>query len=376
MKKLKLITIIGTRPEIIRLSRIISQCDIYFDHILIHTGQNYDYELNNIFFRDLEIRKPDYYLNSAGKNPTETIANILIKIDKIFTKLTPDAILVVGDTNSSLSVYAAKRKKIPIFHYEAGNRCFDERVPEEINRRIVDQISDINLTYSTISRNYLINEGFPQDRVIKIGSPMSEILEFYSNKINKSNILNKLKIKKNKYFVLSFHREENIDDKVNLIKIINIINKLPNLYHHPVIVSLHPRTKNRIKKLNRKFGKKIIFSKPLCFSDYIYLQKNSFCVISDSGTISEESSILNFPAINFRESHERPEAMEEGSIIMSGFGLESVIQSINIIKYQSRNENRNLNIVRDYLDTNISEKIIRIIQSYTGYVNDKIWRKN
>ena len=328
MNKLKVMTIVGTRPEIIRLSRIISKLDRFCEHTLVHTGQNYDYELNEIFFEDLEIRKPDYYLNSSDANATRTIGKILISVDDILEKVNPEAILVLGDTNSCISLIAAKKRKIPTFHFEAGNRCFDMRVPEEINRKIVDHTADINITYSTIARDYLLAEGLPKDMVIKVGSPMLEVLNFYKKKIESSKILDELGIKKNNYFVASIHREENINSK-NFLKITEILNNLEKKYNLPIIVSTHPRTRNKIKELNYKFQEKIRFLKPLSYSNYVNLQINSKAVLSDSGTINEESSILNFPALNIREAHERPEAMEEASVMMTGVNLDRIIQAMD-----------------------------------------------
>lgn len=374
MTLLKVMTIVGTRPEIIRLSRIVAKLDKFTDHILVHTGQNYDYELNEIFFDDLELRKPDYFLNASDKSPIKTIGKILISIDELIEMIKPEAILVLGDTNSCISLLAAKRRKIPTFHYEAGNRCFDMRVPEEINRKIVDHIADINITYSSIAREYLLSEGIAKDMIIKIGSPMLEVLNFYRDKINKSSILNELNISKNKYFLVSIHREENLDSK-NFDLIVKIINKIESKYDLPIIFSTHPRTKNRIKNSNYKFNSNIKFIKPQSYSDYVNLQINSRCVISDSGTINEESSILNFPALNIREAHERPEAMEEGSVIMTGVNYDRIIQALEILDSQKRDEFRSLKLVKDYNVDNVSEKIIRVILSYTDYVKKNIWKE-
>ena len=374
MDKLKVMTIVGTRPEIIRLSRIISKLDIFTNHTLVHTGQNYDYELNDIFFQDLEIRPPDYFLNSAAPNSSKTIGKILIEVDNILDEIKPEAILVLGDTNSCISIIAAKKKKIPTFHYEAGNRCFDMRVPEEINRKIVDHVADINLTYSSIAREYLLKEGLDEDMVIKVGSPMLEILNFYKSKINQSTILMDLNLKKHSYFVASIHREENIDSK-NFKKIIEILNFVADKYTLPIIVSTHPRTKNKLKENYYKTNEKIRFLKPQSFSDYINLQINSKAVLSDSGTINEESSILNFPALNIREAHERPEAMEEASVILTGVNSQRVAQALEILTSQKRGADRTLNLVKDYDVLNVSEKILRIITSYTDYVNRKTWKK-
>ena len=373
MKKLKVMTIVGTRPEVIRLSRIISKMDDVFEHILVHTGQNYDYELNEIFFRDLDLRLPDYYLNCAGSNSSQTIGNVLIKVDEIFTKVHPDAVLVLGDTNSGLSLIAAKKRKIPTFHYEAGNRCFDFRVPEEINRKIIDHTADVNITYSSIARNYLIKEGLRDDLIIKLGSPMYEVLNYYKNKINNSDILSILNLNSSEYFLVSIHREENIETE-NIETILKILKKISEKYNFPIIFSTHPRTKKRISELNYKPDNNINFIKPFSFSEYNYLQINAKAVISDSGTISEESSILNFPAINLRENHERPEAMEEAAVIMSGINYDRVIQSLEVLFSQKRDDHRTLKIVDDYKVENVSEKIIRIILSYTDYIKREIWK--
>lgn len=372
MNKLKVMTILGTRPEIIRLSEVIKKLDLYCDHFLIHTGQNYDYELNEIFFKDLGVRKPDIFLNTAGKTSSETIANVIKEADKVFIKNIPDAVLILGDTNSSLSAIPAKRRKIPIFHMEAGNRCFDMRVPEEINRRIVDVISDVNLTYSQIARDYLIKENFPSERIINTGSPMMEVIEKNYKKIKDSEILRKLNLKKFQYFLISSHREENIDGK-NFKKVIDIINVISEKYKIPVIFSTHPRTRDRLKKLKICINDLVQFHKPFCFTDYINLQINSKCTISDSGTITEESSILNFPALNLRESHERPEGMEEGAVIMTGLEKANVLRCINIIENQKRGKTREIKLVNDYDVSSVSEKIVRIIHSYTDVVKKKVW---
>ena len=376
MKKLKVVTVIGTRPEIIRLSRVINKLDQYCEHIIIHTGQNYDYELNEIFFKDLDVRKPDYFLNAAGDSGAITIGNVIISVDKVLSEINPDAMLVLGDTNSSMAVIAAKRKKIPIFHMEAGNRCFDQRVPEEINRKIVDHTSDINLTYSSIAREYLLKEGLPSDSIIKTGSPMFEVLNHYLNAINSSNILERLKLDENSFFLVSAHREENIDFDDNFLKLMDILNTLAKVYKIPVIVSTHPRTQKRIDNLKIKFHPLVKLFKPLGFLDYVKLQISSKVTLSDSGTINEESSILNFPAINIREAHERPEAMEEASVIMTGLNIERVMQSISILELQSRGAMRTLLEVKDYSIPNVSEKVVRIILSYTDYVNRNVWKKN
>ena len=375
MRKLKVCTVLGTRPEIIRLSRVIHKLDKYFDHSLIHTGQNYDYELNEVFFEDLELKAPNHYLESADKSSSalNTIGNILIKLDPLLDKIKPDAMLILGDTNSSIASLAAKRKKIPIFHMEAGNRSFDERVPEEINRRLVDHISDINLPYSSIAREYLISEGIPSNRVIKTGSPMYEVLDYFMPKIKKSTILSKLNLKKNRFFVLSSHREENIDFKFK--ELVDLISFLEGEYEIPIFVTCHPRTKAKFESENIKFSDKVILSKPLGFIDYVFLQMNAFIVLSDSGTISEESSILNFPALNIRDSHERPEAMEEGSVMMVGYDKKMITNAIEILEKQGRGSKSTLNVVKDYQAKNVSEKVARIILSYTDYVNKNIWKK-
>ncbi len=373
--KIKVLTVVGTRPEIIRLSRVIFALDNSksINHIIVHTGQNYDYELNEIFFNDLAIRKPDHYLDAAKQSASQTIGNILIKFDKLLNKINPDALLVLGDTNSCLCTIPAKKNHIPIFHMEAGNRCFDYRVPEETNRKIVDHISDINLTYSNIAREYLLNEGFPSDRIIKTGSPMFEVLNYYLPLIKKSNILNKLNLKSNKYFLISAHREENINNEKNFNNLIMILNNVSEIYKLPLIVSTHPRTKKMIDNNQVFLHENIKLMKPLSFTDYNALQLNSKAVLSDSGTISEESSILNFPALNIREAHERPEAMEEASVIMVGLNLERVIQGINQLEIQKKGDKRNLKLVKDYSMDNVSEKVVRIIISYIDYVKRVVW---
>ena len=374
MNKLKVMTVVGTRPEIIRLSRIIPKLDEFTDHILVHTGQNYDYELNEIFFEDLELRKPDYYLNSAGSTSCETIGKVLISIDKLFKEIKPDAVFVLGDTNSGLSLIAAKKRKIPTFHFEAGNRCFDMRVPEELNRKIIDHTADINITYSSIARDYLINECIEKDSIIKVGCPMLEVINFYKEKINRSNILSDLKIKKFNYFLASIHREENLDS-INFSKIFDTLNIIVEKYNLPIIVSTHPRTKNKINDSKFKLNKKIKLIKPLAFTEYLNLQINAKVVLSDSGTINEESSILNFPALNIREAHERPEAMEETSVMMTGVNSDIILQAIKILISQKRSSERDLNLVKDYNVNNSSEKILRIIISYTDYIKRKTWKK-
>ncbi|MCP9292290.1 non-hydrolyzing UDP-N-acetylglucosamine 2-epimerase [Gracilimonas sediminicola] len=376
MKKLKVLTVVGTRPEIIRLSRVLAKLDESpaIDHTLVHTGQNYDYELNQIFFEDLELRKPDHFLEAAGSNATETIGNILIKIDPILDEVQPDAFLVLGDTNSCLCAIPANKRKIPIFHMEAGNRCFDQRVPEETNRKIVDHISDINLTYSSIAREYLLREGLPADQVIKTGSPMYEVLHHFMSKIDNSDVLKRLDLEKHKYFVVSAHREENISSEKNFKGLIDSLDQIAEKYAYPIIVSTHPRTRNMLEEKKVKAHKLVQFMKPLGFSDYNALQKNAFAVLSDSGTISEESSILNFPALNIREAHERPEAMEEASVMMVGLKTERIMQALEQLSSQSRTQ-REFRLVSDYSMPNVSDKIIRILLSYTDYVNRVVWSK-
>tara|TARA_Y200000002_G_C22687651_1_gene666638 strand:- start:6374 stop:7504 length:1131 start_codon:yes stop_codon:yes gene_type:complete len=375
MKKLKIVTVVGTRPEIIRLSRVISKLDKFCDHKLVHTGQNYDYELNNIFFEDLNIRKPDKFLSASGKNAAETIANVITKTDEFLSRVKPNAFLVLGDTNSCLAALSAKKRKIPIFHMEAGNRCFDMRVPEETNRKIVDHIADINLTYSSIAREYLLKEGFASDQIIKTGSPMNEVLTFYRDRIDNSNALEEHGLEKNNFFLLSCHREENIESEANFKKFIKILNGLSTSYNKDVILSTHPRTLKKIKQSKVSLHNKVRLLKPLSFSDYNNLQINSKCVLSDSGTISEESSILNFPALNIREAHERPEAMEEGSVIMTGLDFDIIKNSIDLIQHQSRDDHRTINLVNDYVTQNVSEKVLRIILSYTDYVRRNVWKE-
>tara|TARA_B110000211_G_scaffold185328_1_gene210276 strand:- start:1491 stop:2621 length:1131 start_codon:yes stop_codon:yes gene_type:complete len=375
MNKLRVATVVGTRPEIIRLSRVFAKLDEYCEHTLIHTGQNYDYELNQVFFEDLRIRKPDYFLNAAGKSAAETIGQVIIKIDKLIESINPEAILILGDTNSCLAAIPAKRRKVPIFHMEAGNRCFDQRVPEETNRKIVDHIADINMPYSTIARDYLIAEGIPADRVIKTGSPMYEVLTHYMDDIDSSNILKTLDIECGKYFVVSAHREENVDTPTQLLKLADSLNTIGAVYNQPVIVSTHPRTQLRINEQGIKFDKNIKLLKPLGFHDYNHLQKNAKAVLSDSGTINEESSIMNFPALNIRDAHERPEGMEEASVMMVGLGQERIIQALEILENQTSGESRLLRSVNDYSMPNVSEKVVRIIHSYTDYVNRVVWKK-
>jgi len=368
-------TIVGTRPEIIRLSRVIAVFDREFDNTLVHTGQNYDYELNEIFFEDLEIRKPDHFLKASGSTASETAGLVIIKTDKVLEEVKPDAVLILGDTNSCLSAYAAKRHKIPVFHMEAGNRCFDDRVPEEINRRLVDHISDINLPYSHISRQYLIAEGFPADRIIVTGSPMFEVIHHYLDKAKISDILARLRLEPYNYFLVSCHREENVDSSSNLENLVGILNGLAEEYSLRVIVTTHPRTRKRLSAGDFHLDKRIELEKPFGFTDYLWLEINARAVLSDSGTITEESSILNFPALNIREAHERPEGMEEGAVMMVGLEWERVRQGLILLDGQPRGENRRLQMVTDYQSPNVSEKIARIVLSYTDYVNCFVWQK-
>lgn len=372
----KVVTIVGTRPEIIKMCRVIAEFDKQTKHILVHTGQNYDYELNEVFFKELDIREPDYFLNATGDSVSETIGNIISKSDKVLKKEKPDAVLLYGDTNSCLSIISAKRRKIPTFHFEAGNRCFDQRVPEELNRKIVDHLSDINLPLTEHARQYLLNEGLSPDRVIKTGSPMKEIINYYSSEIKKSKILKFYNIKKNDYFLVSAHREENIDSETNFSDFIGTLIELVKVYNKKVIVSTHPRTMLKLKNRNKlDLDENIIFSKPLGLFDYVSLQKSSYCVLSDSGTITEESSILNFPAIMIRYSHERPEGMDEGTLIMSGLKKDNILNAIDITKSFS-NDNRVFRIVHDYDVDNYSKKIIKIVHSYIDYVNRTVWFKS
>ena len=377
MKKMKVMTVVGTRPEIIRLSRVLTALDNSeaIEHIIVHTGQNYDYELNQIFFEDLGLRKPDYFLEAAGKTATETVGNILIKIDPLLEELQPEAFLVLGDTNSCLCAIPAKKRQIPIFHMEAGNRCFDQRVPEETNRKIVDHTSDVNLTYSDIAREYLLREGLPADRIIKTGSPMFEVLTHYLPEIKKSDVLSRLNIEEGKYFVVSSHREENINSEKNFRGLMASLNAIAEKFGYPVIVSTHPRTKNMIDKMQIEMRSEIQFLKPMGFHDYNALQMRSYAVLSDSGTISEESSILNFRALNIRDAHERPEAMEEASVMMVGMNPERILQGLTQLQQQKIGEERNYRQVSDYSMPNVSEKVVRIILSYTDYVNRVVWSK-
>ncbi|EKO3369872.1 non-hydrolyzing UDP-N-acetylglucosamine 2-epimerase [Vibrio fluvialis] len=375
MKKLKVMSVVGTRPEIIRLSRVLAKLDEHCEHILVHTGQNYDFELNEVFFNDLGVRKPDYFLNAAGKNAAETIGQVIIRVDQVLEEVQPEAMLVLGDTNSCISAIPAKRRKVPIFHMEAGNRCFDQRVPEETNRRIVDHIADINLTYSTIARDYLLAEGLPADRVIKTGSPMFEVLNYYMTQINGSDVLTRLGLQKGQFFVVSAHREENVDSPKHLAKLAETLNTVARHYDLPVIVSTHPRTRNRIEAQGLEFHPNIQLLKPLGFHDYNHLQKNAKVVLSDSGTINEESSIMNFPALNMREAHERPEGMEEASVMMVGLGVERVMQALQILESQPSGDERLLRQVYDYSMPNVSDKVVRIIHSYTDYVKRVVWKE-
>ena len=368
-------TVLGTRPEIIRLSRVMAALDKYLTQVIVHTGQNYDYELNQVFFDDLEIRKPDYFLEAAGKSACETVGMIIARIDKVLCKVQPDALLVLGDTNSCLAAYPAKRRKIPVFHMEAGNRCFDERVPEEINRKIVDHISDINMPYSAISRDYLLREAIPPDRVIKTGSPMYEVLHHYMPKIKASDVLTRLELIPEQFFVVSAHREENIDAPEQFTKLVNVFNQLAEMHGQRIIVSTHPRTRNRIEGQGVKLNPLVELMKPLGFCDYVNLQIHARAVLSDSGTITEESSILNFPAVNIRNAHERPEGMEEGAVMMTGLEFNRIYEALKILENQKRGEQRSLEMIGDYKVPNVSEKVVRIILSYTDYVNGFVWRK-
>jgi UDP-N-acetylglucosamine 2-epimerase len=375
VKKLHVMTVVGTRPEIIRLSRVMARLDEYCQHEIVHTGQNYDYELNQIFFDDLGIRKPDHFLEAVGGTAAETIGNIIIRMDGLLVSHRPEAVLILGDTNSCLSVIPAKRRKIPVFHMEAGNRCFDMRVPEEINRRIVDHTADVNLTYSDIAREYLLREGLPPDLVIKTGSPMAEVLAYYRSRIDASDILNRLGLEPGRFFLVSAHREENVDSETRFEALVNLLNGVALQYGFPVVVSTHPRTQKRVDVTGAQFEPEVRLLKPLGFSDYNHLQMHARAVLSDSGTITEESSILNFPALNIREGHERPEGMEEASVIMVGQSLERTLQALAILEQQPRGGDRLLRRVADYSMPNVSDKVLRIIQSYTDYVNRVVWKK-
>jgi len=374
IKKLKVMTIVGTRPEIIRLSSVIAKLEESnaIEHIIVHTGQNYDYELNEVFFNDFNLRKPDYFLDAAGGGASETIGKIIISIDTVFEKEKPEAVLILGDTNSCLCAIPAKKRKIPIFHMEAGNRCFDQRVPEETNRKIVDHTADINLTYSDIAREYLLREGLPADRIIKTGSPMFEVINNKLKDIESSDIVDRLNLKKEQYFVVSAHREENISSDKNFLDLVDTLNSIAEIYKLPIIISTHPRTRNKINELNIEFNPLISLMKPLGFNDYVKLQKDAKAVLSDSGTISEESSILKFPALNIREVHERPEAIEEASVMMVGLEKERILQGLDVLVTQ---DEKTLRKVADYSMPNVSDKILRIILSYTDYVNKTVWKK-
>jgi len=374
-KKLKVMTIVGTRPEIIRLSRVIAKLDHYTEHALVHTGQNYDYELNEIFFTELGLRRPDYFLEAAGESATQTIGNCIARIDPVLAQVQPDAVVVLGDTNSCLTTIAAKRRKIPIFHMEAGNRCFDERVPEEANRRLVDHLSDINMPYSDIAREYLLREGIAPERVIKTGSPMYEVLCHYLPQIDASGILDRLGLTLGRYFVVSCHREENVDSPVNLAHLVEVLNGLASRFGERVIVSTHPRTRKRLDAAGMTLDPRVELMKPLGFPDYVQLQRAARAVLSDSGTITEESSILNFPAVNIREAHERPEGMEEGSVMLAGLDPSRVFQALSILADQPRGDTRLLHQVADYVAPNVSDKVLRIILSYTDYVNRNVWKR-
>ncbi|MBC2382872.1 UDP-N-acetylglucosamine 2-epimerase (non-hydrolyzing) [Pseudomonas sp. WS 5106] len=375
MNKLKVVTVVGTRPEIIRLSRVMAALDDHCEHVLVHTGQNYDYELNQIFFDDLGIRKPDYFLNAAGASGAETIGNVIIAVDRVLAEVVPEALLVLGDTNSCMAVIPAKRRKIPTFHMEAGNRCFDMRVPEEINRRIVDHTADINLTYSTIARDYLLREGLSPDMVIKTGSPMFEVLTYYREGIDSSDVLERLGLEYGKFFIVSAHREENIDSDTNFLKLVGVLNTVAEQFGFPVVVSTHPRTQKRVDALGVTFHKNVRLLKPMGFKDYNKLQVSSKAALSDSGTINEESSILNFPALNLREAHERPEGMEEAAVMMVGLESGRVLQALQVLEGQKRGCDRSLRLVSDYSMPNVSDKIVRIIHSYRDYVMRVVWKR-
>jgi len=375
MKKLKVMTVVGTRPEIIRLARVIARLDRYTEHVLVHTGQNYDHDLNDVFFRELKLRRPAYHLKAAGKSAAQTIGNVLIRIDPALVRENPDALLVLGDTNSALAVIAAKRRKIPVFHMEAGNRCFDQRVPEELNRTVVDHLSDINLTYSDLAREYLLREGLPPERVIKTGSPLFEVLQHYGPSIERSAILKRLKLKPLDYFLVSCHREENVDDAARLTRFAQLLNSLAEGHGKRVIVSTHPRTRQRIEKAKIRFDAGVELQKPFGYFDYVKLQQNAVAVLSDSGTITEESSILNFPALNIRDAHERPEGMEEGAVMLTGLDPDRVMQALSVLADQPRGNERMLRLVRDYDAPNVSQKVVRLILSYTDYVNRRVWHR-
>lgn len=377
MPMLKVMTVVGTRPEIIKLSRVIPELDKYTKHVLVHTGQNFDYELNEIFFNELKLRKPDYFLNAAGKTATETITNVITKVDLLLEKEMPDAFLVYGDTNSCMSVIPAKKRKIPIFHMEAGNRCFDQRVPEEVNRKIVDHLSDINMPLSEHARRYLLSEGLRPETIIKTGSPMTEVLAFHEEEINKNRILEREGLKKGEYFIVSAHREENIDSPQNFSNLLDTLSAIVQKYKKKVIVSTHPRTKKKLESIGFVNNNPLIeFMKPFGFLEYVKMERNAFCVISDSGTITEEASILHFPAIMIRQAHERPEGMDEASVVMSGLRSDRVIESIDLVTSQYANDNNSIHSIKDYAPDNVSKKVVRIILSYTDYVNRVVWHKN
>lgn len=377
MPMLKVMTVVGTRPEIIKLSRVIPELDKYTKHVLVHTGQNFDYELNEIFFNELKLRKPDYFLNAAGKTATETITNVITKVDLLLEKEMPDAFLVYGDTNSCMSVIPAKKRKIPIFHMEAGNRCFDQRVPEEVNRKIVDHLSDINMPLSEHARRYLLSEGLRPETIIKTGSPMTEVLSFHEEEINKNRILEREGLKKGEYFIVSAHREENIDSPQNFSNLLDTLSAIVQKYKKKVIVSTHPRTKKKLESIGFVNNNPLIeFMKPFGFLEYVKMEQNAFCVISDSGTITEESSILHFPAIMIRQAHERPEGMDEASVVMSGLRSDRVIESIDLVTSQYADDNNSIHSIKDYAPDNVSKKVVRIILSYTDYVNRVVWHKN
>lgn len=372
----KVMTIVGTRPEIIKLSRVIAELEKFTDHILVHSGQNYDYELNEVFFNEMGIKKPDYFLNAAGENPAETIGNVIMKSDELLAEVKPDAVLLYGDTNSCLSVISAKRRKIPVFHMEAGNRCFDQRVPEEINRKIVDQLSDINMTLTEHARRYLIAEGIRAETVIKTGSSMREVLEFYKEDINSSTVLERLGLNEKEFFIVSTHREENVDSEQNFNDLLDSLNKMAETYGKRIIVSTHPRTRNKLEAVKTKeFNSLIKFMKPLGFFDYIALQKSAYCAVSDSGTITEESAILGFPAITIRQAHERPEGMDEGTLIMSGLKSDDILNAIDIVTQQLDENHDVVHLVEDYNVDNVSKKVVRIIVSYIDYINRTVWKE-
>ena len=376
MKRLKVMTVVGTRPEIIRLSRVMAKLDEHCEHVLVHTGQNYDYELNEVFFEELDIRRPDHFLGAAGKSAAETCGLVIAKTDEVLEKVAPDALLVLGDTNSCLAAYSAKRRKVPVFHMEAGNRCFDQRVPEEINRKVVDHISDVNMPYSDISREYLLREGLPPDRVIKTGSPMFEVLHHYSEKIDASDVLDRLGLTPFEYFVVSCHREENVDSPKHFGALVEMLNGVAESYGKRMVVTTHPRTRKRIEAEGVTLNPLVELSKPFGLLDYVKLQKHAYAVLSDSGTVTEESSILNIPALNIRDAHERPEGMEEGTVMLTGVYLDRVLQALEVLKTQPRGEERSLRIVHDYDVPNVSDKVLRIILSYTDYINRVVWSKS